>query len=143
MNKICSKCSIDKSISEFNHRKGYAKYGVDGVCRECKNVKRRSTHDPIKASEENLRYRFKLTVAQRTEMEVKQNNLCAVCNKSETVLDFQTGKVKRLSVDHNHTTGEIRGLLCSQCNLGLGHLDDSFDLLLKAAKYLQLYENTL
>lgn len=47
---------------------------------------------------------------------------------------------KVLCVDHNHKTGEIRGLLCGLCNSGIGHFKDKIKLLKKAIKYLENYE---
>lgn len=58
----------------------------------------------------------------------KQNGKCAICNSESKI---------RLSVDHNHTTGKVRGLLCSHCNLALGYLKDSIDRLKSAISYLE------
>ena len=51
----------------------------------------------------------------------------------------RTGEKTGLAIDHNHSTGQIRGLLCSLCNFGIGYLKDSPDLLRKAAQYLDDY----
>lgn len=59
----------------------------------------------------------------------KLGKKCMVCGVGR-------GK-KRLSVDHNHKTNKIRGLLCDNCNNGLGRFKDSVELLLKAIKYLK------
>jgi len=61
----------------------------------------------------------------------KQNGACAICGS----LPPNTHK-KRLSIDHCHTTGRVRGLLCDSCNTALGLLKDSPDLMLKAISYL-------
>lgn len=58
----------------------------------------------------------------------KQNGVCAICGVKP--------QDKRLAVDHCHQSGEIRGLLCSNCNLGIGLLQDNPMLLTKAADYL-------
>lgn len=58
-----------------------------------------------------------------------QGGTCAICN-----LPCKTGK--SLAVDHSHDTGAIRGLLCINCNTGLGHFKDNLDLLSRAMKYL-------
>lgn len=61
----------------------------------------------------------------------KQKYKCAICGKHESE------QVKRLSVDHNHKCGSIRGLLCDACNRGLGFFRDNHKILSKAIKYLQ------
>ncbi len=48
-----------------------------------------------------------------------------------------SGRVRRLSIDHDHNTGDIRGLLCHNCNVAIGHLNDDPELLDAAAGYLR------
>lgn len=59
------------------------------------------------------------------------DNRCEICGKTEK------DNGKRLAVDHNHETGMIRGMLCNNCNLGIGYLKDNIDLLKSAIKYLK------
>jgi hypothetical protein len=59
-----------------------------------------------------------------------QNNLCAVCGEPEPY-------GRKLALDHCHTTGKIRGLLCTECNQGIGKLKDRPDILRQAAEYLE------
>ena len=73
-------------------------------------------------------------------LQTKQDNKCAICNKEETAIDSRTGLVKYLSVDHCHKTGKIRGLLCVNCNQGLGKFKDCHKLLEKATTYLVTHE---
>jgi len=70
------------------------------------------------------------TVKSYDEMYAVQNGLCAICLKPEK-------ERAHLSVDHNHATGEIRGLLCHRCNLMLGSAQDSPFVLKNAVKYLK------
>ena len=78
-----------------------------------------------------LRIRYGLSSEQYAVLFSKQNGVCAVCFRPETAKQ-KTGKIQRLSVDHNHkccpgkrSCGKcVRGLLCSQCNIALGYLDD-------------------
>ena len=65
-----------------------------------------------------------------------QNNVCAICKNPETAKDKKTNCVRRMAIDHDHNTGAIRGLLCSNCNNGLGRFKDSRDYLQSAIKYL-------
>lgn len=68
-------------------------------------------------------------------MVAAQDGLCAICGKGET--DTFKGKTKRLSVDHDHATGDIRSLLCARCNRGIGMFLDEPRLLRLAAIYLE------
>lgn len=70
-----------------------------------------------------------MTVARFEEMLVEQEGKCALC----------TAPVERAVVDHNHTTGEVRALLCTTCNTGLGKFGDDPDRLDAAATYLRSY----
>lgn len=70
----------------------------------------------------------------------KQNGVCAICLKPETY-KHQSGKIKELAVDHNHKTGEVRGLLCSRCNITLGLVDDNLEILNVAIDYLKSFKN--
>ena len=80
--------------------------------------------------------RFGLTPDQYKEMLDAQNGACAICCKPEKTVDPRNGRVKALAVDHNHANDEIRGLLCQNCNKGIGNLGDSVDILIAAAAYL-------
>ena len=66
----------------------------------------------------------------------KQNNLCAICANP-----FVSSRDTHL--DHNHTTGQLRGALCSHCNVGIGNLNDDVELLKKAIQYLDGWNNVI
>ncbi|MGA2797537.1 MAG: endonuclease VII domain-containing protein, partial [Thermoguttaceae bacterium] len=72
---------------------------------------------------------YDITLEEHQEIFRQQNGLCLICGKS------MEGK-HNCHVDHNHETGEIRGLLCHICNLGLGHFKDDFNNLHNAAMYV-------
>jgi len=65
-----------------------------------------------------------------------QGYVCAICGKPETIIDNRTKLIRRLAVDHCHTTKQVRGLLCMGCNQGLGNFRDNPDYLAKAISYL-------
>lgn len=65
----------------------------------------------------------------------KQNGVCAICGHLET--RCQNGRIQALAVDHDHQTGKFRGLLCSACNSALGLMQDSPEIMQRAADYLK------
>lgn len=79
--------------------------------------------------------RYGITLDEYNEMLAKQNEVCAICLGPETRV-ARGGGVQPLSVDHCHATNKVRGLLCNQCNTGLGKFKDSPDFLREAADYL-------
>lgn len=73
--------------------------------------------------------KFGITTEQYDLMLKKQKGVCAICKN--------TCRSKRnLAIDHSKKTGQVRGLLCMQCNLGIGHFGDDVALIKKAAMYL-------
>ena len=78
----------------------------------------------------SLKYQYGITSDNYNKMFIDQNGCCAICNAHQS--EFK----KPLSVDHCHTTGKVRGLLCNECNLGLGKFKDNIELLEKAIEYL-------
>ena len=122
MRKACSSCMEEKELSEF-HKEKRNKSGVGSICRACKKVadkdyKLRSTHG--------------ISYDKYVEMVEERDNLCDVCGESPV----GRGKNDQLIVEHNHDTGDIRGLTCGLCNAMLGMSGDSAARLLAGAKYL-------
>ncbi len=66
-----------------------------------------------------------------------QGSVCAICGSKETTVNAKNDKIQKLSVDHDHATGKVRGLLCTACNKALGLLSDDLDKILKAHEYLR------
>lgn len=83
-----------------------------------------------------LKSRYGLTIEAYQDILDFQNGTCAICHQPETAKNSKGG-TKTLAVDHDHETGEVRGLLCDNCNLGLGRFSDSIDLLESAISYLR------
>jgi hypothetical protein len=90
----------------------------------------------LKAKRIRLRLDFGLTIEQYEMMLVAQGGVCAICGKEEKA----AGRTF-LSVDHCHHTGEVRGLLCSRCNPGVGLFNDDPILLRNAAEYIERFNS--
>ena len=72
--------------------------------------------------------RYGLTVGQYRDMIERQHGLCGICAKP----------LDRIDIDHDHTTGRVRGLLCHACNIGVGAFQDDPVILMRAIQYLQV-----
>lgn len=96
------------------------------------NRARYEAKHPDRAAAQRWRERLRpygITPEQHAEIMVKQNGLCAICSGP-----CKSGR--RLAIDHDHSTGRVRGLLCASCNNGLGRFKDDPALLVAAANYL-------
>ncbi len=122
---ICNRCKRDKDVSEFGKDKT-KKSGLMGRCKDCCKVNKPSGSSWGR----HIKHKYGLTEGAYNEMFEKQDGKCAIC---ESTPDSALGK---FSIDHCHSTGKIRGLLCSHCNKGLGYFRDSVANLQQAAKYL-------
>lgn len=79
-----------------------------------------------------LKSKFGITEETYNQILIRQGNRCAICGS------YQVSK--RLAVDHNHSTGKVRGLLCVNCNLGIGSLKEDRQILENAIEYLELHK---
>ena len=89
---------------------------------------------PLNGAHSRRKAKYGITRAEFEALVNKQNGRCAIC---------EVEKGSKLRVDHDHETGKIRALLCSNCNSGLGLLNDSPGLLQKAALYLESHSETV
>jgi len=92
--------------------------------------------NPNVSKRAELKHRFGITLETFVQMVQEHNNLCAICEEPE-IGKHQKGTPRDLSVDHCHSTGKIRGLLCQKCNKGLGYFKDDINFLLNAIEYLK------
>lgn len=115
---------------DFSTKEGFARYGREY---------RKENPGVIRAT--NFRVLYGLKLADYQRMYVEQRGVCAICEQAETARSKWNpdGEAKWLSVDHNHTTKAVRGLLCSACNHMLGHSRDDAATLRAAADYLDRY----
>ena len=94
--------------------------------RECDNY-RSPNWSGLERQDAHLRRKYGITQNEFNALIDFQDNKCAICGD----------KLDKINIDHNHQTDEVRGLLCSGCNTGLGHLGDDIDGLEKALYYLK------
>lgn len=93
--------------------------------------------NPLKYKDASLRKTYGIGIEEYKQMQDAQNNKCVICKREETALNPRTKKPRDLAVDHCHVSGEVRGLLCTECNRGLGGFKDDIELLEKAILYLK------
>lgn len=96
-----------------------------------KNLKAQKDKQKLKQREIHLKSKYGLTFELFDKMVKKQKNKCAICFN-----EF----IKIPSVDHDHSTNEVRGLLCNYCNHGLGNFKENIDLLDNAIAYLNHFK---
>ena len=144
--KTCTKCHKTKPLEEFS-RGPNCKDGYQTHCKACKSAysrrwrvgrreKTRVYNSQWWAEHGADRQRQRLygiTLAEYDAMLEAQGGVCAICGMTP-----EENKA-RLSVDHDHETREIRGLLCSGCNWGLGMFRDNPNHLYSAVEYLEYY----
>ena len=86
-----------------------------------------------------LKERYGITSERYKELMVIQGNRCAICRNEETARHNRSKKVQKLAVDHCHSTRKVRGLLCQDCNRGLGNFHEDISRLKAAIVYLSNY----
>lgn len=138
MNKPCSgSCKQLKELTEF-HNSRKSKDGKSSICKSCACKKSIEYYyaDTEKARRHKLKNAYGITIEEYNEFSKEINHLCMIC-------DSVCPSKRRLAVDHDHNNGIIRGLLCINCNKGLGNFKDNIDLLEKAIAYLESYKEAL
>lgn len=145
--KSCTHCKEVKPLYDY-HSDKYAKDGKRWICKKCAEKQRRELYRKDPQKYRNLRKNFyyknleesrkKAILSNKKsfyglepeafkEMVRSQNSKCLICSRSSD----------KLHVDHDHKTKEIRGLLCLQCNVGLGMFGDNPIVLQSALDYLR------
>ena len=140
MIKICTRCKEEKSLDYFSQRSGgKTKQLYRSWCKDCRYTTHR--HWALQNEEKIREYRAKdkwtlekrckrhgITTQEFWSIYEEQDGTCPICDKAIVAEDS--------AIDHNHNTGEVRGILCKTCNRSLGLLNDSPDTLIRAANYL-------
>lgn len=93
--------------------------------------------NPARAKHHDLKKHYGIGLEEYVALREKQDGKCAICGNGEFAVNPRTGRVRELAVDHCHASKKIRGLLCTNCNKGIGHFKDTPGLLEAALAYLR------
>jgi hypothetical protein len=141
--KTCNICDETKPLDEFSVLER-GSMGRHPACKACRNLQSKEYYaakrDEIleikrewrKRTGADRRYSYGLNPEQYGVMVMAQDGRCAICERHP-----EDGVLR---VDHDHSTGKIRGLLCRHCNLALGNMRDDVSLLRKAIAYLEKHQ---
>lgn len=137
LTKECARCHEVKAAEEFYKNRAMAS-GLTSYCKRCNSESgkvqyKRSQQRVQIRNRQRLLSTYGLTTESYNELLHAQQLCCAICGTQ------QSGhtNTEKLSVDHDHDTGKVRGLLCHRCNRGLGHFSDDPALLEAAIHYLR------
>lgn len=128
----CKVCNKVKPVVEFEWPKG--RPNPRKRCKECRYSARDKATENKKAADRKKRWHSSNRDRLRINWERAKYGVCKE-DLGKTVCDICGGSV-RLSIDHDHKTGKVRGLLCSPCNAGLGMFRDNAAIMIAAIKYL-------
>lgn len=138
--KVCKDCGVEKPLTEFRVIKG-KRYEMGFInyhsyCKPCHYIRNRKTDKRYKKTDKyREKYRVRLiesygiTVEEFDAMKEEQGGVCKICGG-------EANGRGELHIDHCHDTGKVRGLLCSDCNTGLGLFRDNVELMRNAIEYL-------
>lgn len=141
--KECSLCGEIKLHAEFHKDKNKRNRDLAYYCKNCANTKSRALHNSRKndkayATEKRNQYiktAHGLTLTEYLEKLRAQSSKCAICGMKLSTSGHGT------HLDHCHKTGKIRAFLCTNCNRGLGHFQDSVENLQAAISYLKTHSS--
>lgn len=162
--KVCPCCGKKlPATTKFFHKHSTTSDKLQTECRECRNIKskeyysknvdkykdnwkkwRKENPEKYQAARESykeryheykLQWKYNISKKDFDLLFEAQEGVCAICGKPET--RKQKGVLKRLSVDHDHETGKVRGLVCHRCNTLLGMAEDNIETLENAILYLE------
>lgn len=123
MVRRCSKCKLSKPLDRDHFHKDGTRSKNGGwayVCKACY-----AEHKAPSVFKSNLKLNYGITPDGYYQMVKDQNNMCAICSNT-----------CRLSIDHNHATGQVRALLCTNCNHLIGKAKENVNILINALHYL-------
>ena len=140
--RVCRVCKKQKNLLDeyyLSRRDPTKKSSYSYECKEC-TVKRTVEYNrehSTSVRSQYLKRNYGLTFEEFEAMLSDQDNCCAICKSTKPL-----GRHKRFNVDHHNKTGNVRGLLCSNCNTALGLVNDNIHTLKSMIQYLESHEET-
>ena len=132
--KVCTKCGVEKPNEFFRKKQVYQtksgpKVVINNLCHPCvvQSAKESKERNPYTW----IALKFNLTKEEAKFWHEKSQTACELCGIERQYLKAA------LCIDHDHTTGKVRGVLCKHCNHVLGHSRDNIEVLEKAIEYLR------
>lgn len=144
--KVCTVCKEEKELDAFYNMKA-SKDGKCYRCKVCDNTVRKESRSRCPVTQQGYHRRklarqYGLDADWYAKTLALQEGKCAICGTTNPLGEGNTTEKLYFSfaVDHCHSSGQVRGLLCNACNRGIGFLQDKAEVLLKAAAYLQKFD---
>lgn len=138
---LCNQCNI--GLARFKDRTDFIQLAISYLSKDGENgwkgnnitnaLSRRSKYKEMTEREMHLWKKYRLTPQELEFIIHQQDGKCAIC---------EVYILEKPYVDHNHSTGRIRGLLCNACNNGLAMFKDNIEIMKKAIEYLEKYQST-
>ncbi len=127
--KWCPDCAQIKPADDFPRTRANSVTGLHTYCKPGHNVRGKLSKEKVGGSRTyHLKRRYGIIAADADARHAEQDGLCALCRMAPAA-----------QVDHDHATGKVRGLLCFNCNGGLGQFNDRIDVLEAAVDYLNAH----
>jgi hypothetical protein len=148
--KLCTKCKQIKDLSHFG-RDSNTKSGFRSRCKVCRSIdtsewnkahradvalssRKWQKKNPEKVKDVVLKRRYGISLEEYRQRLEAQRRCCPICLKHESVLNV------KMSVDHCHKTGKVRGLLCNPCNTALGFIKEDAEAAIRLAEYIKMHK---
>ena len=141
--KRCTKCKVEQPLENYG-RQSANRDGLSYHCKTCVSAYGKARYNDPKYKDyqrnTSLRATYGITLDEYNLMLDLQGGVCAICKQPERRKHPRTSDPMLLAVDHCHSTGKVRSLLCSTCNIMLGHAQDDIKILAQAIQYLTEWE---
>lgn len=136
--KKCPMCNKEKDKDAFNKNRA-SRDGLCTYCQSCRSSYRRTKYENQvgRYRSENMKKLYGLSIPDYNAILISQGGKCAICKSTNP-----NGRGSNFHVDHDHSTGKIRALLCVNCNTAIGLFHENTVLMEKAIEYLKKHSQT-